>query len=654
MLNIQSVSLMAGLKPLLQNASLTLHPGQKIGLIGQNGAGKSTLLKAILKEVSLEAGNIAMPDTWQVGYVEQEQTHLSFSAMEYVTTGDTLYANARARIDQAELNNDHDALVASYDELDRISGYEVPQKAQQLLYGLGFSEAEFNKPVESFSGGWQVRLKLARALMQRADLLLLDEPTNHLDIEAVSWLIQWLKGFSGAVIVISHDRHFLDEVVQGIAHLDQGKIQYYSGNFAAFERQRNEQLMQQQSLHDKQKQQMQHLKSFIERFKAKASKAKQAQSRVKALERIESVAAVQASNPFQFHFTEPDHLPDPMLFSDELSFGYDDHLILKDVDLTLRAGDRIGLVGVNGSGKSTLLKLLIKENTPKSGKLVHSKGLKIGYFAQHQLESLNLDQTPLAHMLSLTKEDMERVTDQEARDFLGQFGFSHDKTLNPIKHFSGGEKARLSLALMVYQKPNLIILDEPTNHLDMETRDALEMALQEFSGALILVTHDQHLLTSIVDQFWWVHDQRVERYHGDLEAYLQQRLRLLKEKQAEIKAEKSTRPGHISEANNGNSANKKAQRQENAHYRKQLKEATRDQSKRLTKVEKQLSDAQKQLTKLHAEMEDASLYEASRSEELKTILKQEAQLKVSVESLEEEWLLLEAEIEEITNSFLET
>lgn len=653
MLNIQSISLIAGLKPLLQNASLTLHPGQKIGLIGQNGAGKSTLLKAILKEVSLEAGNIAMPDTWQVGYVEQEQTHLSFSAMEYVTTGDTLYADARAKIDQAELNNDHDALVASYDELDRISGYEVPQKAQQLLYGLGFLEAEFDKPVESFSGGWQVRLKLARALMQRADLLLLDEPTNHLDIEAVSWLIQWLKGFSGAVIVISHDRHFLDEVVQGIAHLDQCKIQYYSGNFAAFERQRNEQLMQQQALHDKQKQQMQHLKSFIERFKAKASKAKQAQSRVKALERIESVAAVQASNPFQFHFTEPDHLPDPMLFSDTLSFGYDDHLILKDVDLTLRAGDRIGLVGVNGSGKSTLLKLLIKENSPKSGKLVHSKGLKIGYFAQHQLESLNLDQTPLAHMLSLTKEGMDRVTDQEARDFLGQFGFSHDKTLNPIKHFSGGEKARLSLALMVYQKPNLIILDEPTNHLDMETRDALEMALQEFSGALILVTHDQHLLTSIVDQFWWVHDQRVERYHGDLDAYLQQRLRLLKEKQAEIKAEKSTRPGHISDANNGSGANKKALRQENAHYRKQLKEATRDQSKRLTKVEKQLSDAQKQLTELHTEMEDATLYEASRAEELKAILKQEALLKVSVESLEEEWLLLEAEIEEITNSFSE-
>ncbi|WP_135795840.1 ATP-binding cassette domain-containing protein [Hydrogenovibrio crunogenus] len=653
MLNIQSVSLMAGLKPLLQNASLTLHPGQKIGLIGQNGAGKSTLLKAILNEVSLEAGNIAMPDTWQVGYVEQEQTHLSFSAMEYVTTGDTLYAEARTRIDQAELNNDHDALVASYDELDRISGYEVPQKAQQLLYGLGFSEAEFNKPVESFSGGWQVRLKLARALMQRADLLLLDEPTNHLDIEAVSWLIQWLKGFSGAVIVISHDRHFLDEVVQGIAHLDQGKIQYYSGNFAAFERQRNEQLMQQQALHDKQKQQMQHLKSFIERFKAKASKAKQAQSRVKALERIESVAAVQASNPFQFHFAEPEHLPDPMLFSDALSFGYEDHLILKDVDLTLRAGDRIGLVGVNGSGKTTLLKLLIKENPPKSGKLVHSKGLKIGYFAQHQLESLNLDQSPLAHMLSLTKEDMERVTDQEARDFLGQFGFSHDKTLNPIKHFSGGEKARLSLALMVYQKPNLIILDEPTNHLDMETRDALEMALQEFSGALILVTHDQHLLTSIVDQFWWVHDQRVERYHGDLDAYLQQRLRLLKEKQAQIKAEKSTRPGNISDTSNASSANKKAQRQQNAHYRKQLKEATRDQSKRLAKVEKQLSDAQKQLADLHAEMEDATLYEANRSKELKDILKQEAQLKVLIESLEDEWLLLEDEIEEITNSFSE-
>ena len=538
MLTIQSIQLMAGNKLLLDQASLTIHPSQKIGLVGANGAGKSTLLKAILQELPLDGGNIAMPDSWQIGYVEQEQHNLHQIALDYVTDGDSLYADIRQKITQAELDNDHDAMVLNYDELDKIAGYDVPQKAQQLLFGLGFQESDFQQHLHDFSGGWQVRLKLARALMQRSDLLLLDEPTNHLDIEAVSWLIQWLKGFSGAVIVISHDRHFLDEVVQGIASLDQQKLHYYAGNFAAYERQRNEQLMQQQALHDRQKQQMQHMKSFIERFKAKASKAKQAQSRVKALERMEEVAAVQATNPLQFAFEDPNHLPDPMLTIEELSFGYDAQPLLNEVGLTLRAGDRIGLVGVNGSGKSTLLKLLIKELNPQAGKVIHSKGIKVGYFAQHQLESLNLEQSPVAHMLSMTKENQELVSDQEARDFLGRFNFSNEKSLQAVKHFSGGEKARLSLAMMVYQKPNLIILDEPTNHLDMETRDALDMALQEFSGALILVTHDQHLLSSIVDQFWWVHEGQVEHYHGSLEEYLQQRLRLLKEKQAQIKAEK--------------------------------------------------------------------------------------------------------------------
>ncbi len=652
MLSIQSVTLTAGTKVLLENTSLVVHPGQKIGLIGANGAGKSTLLKAILNEVPLDTGTIAMPDAWQVGYVEQEQTHLYMKALDYVMFGDSLYAQARDKIQQAERDNHHERLVAAYDELDHIDGYDVPMKAQQLMYGLGFKEADFDKPLEAFSGGWQVRLKLGRALMQRADLLLLDEPTNHLDIEAVSWLVQWLKSFQGAVMVISHDRHFLDEVVQGIAQLDQGRIHYFTGNFAAFERQRNEQLMQQQALHDKQKQQMQHLKSFIERFKAKASKAKQAQSRVKAMERIEQVAAVQATNPFQFQLAEPDHLPDPMLNVEQLSFGYGDEPILQEASLVLRAGDRIGLVGVNGSGKSTLLKLLIRDLQPKTGVVKHSKGLKIGYFAQHQLEALNPNQTPLAHMLALGKEMMTNITDQEARDFLGRFGFGHDKALSPVKPFSGGEKARLSLALMVYQKPNLVILDEPTNHLDMETRDALEMALQEFSGALILVTHDQHLLSSIVDQFWWVHDTRVERYAGDLESYLQQRLKRLKEQQASIKAEKaanSARPGDS--LDDSGAVNKKAQRQENAQFRKRLKEATRTQTKRLAQVEKALSNTQGELTKIHATMEDSSLYEASRSEELTALLKEEARLTADIEALEEEWLLLESEIEEITETF---
>ncbi|MDX1796478.1 MAG: ATP-binding cassette domain-containing protein, partial [Hydrogenovibrio sp.] len=478
MLSIQSIGLMAGTKTLLENASLTIHPRQKIGLIGQNGAGKSTLLKAILGEVSLEAGSIVYPDVWKIGYVQQELKSTESQALTYVIDGDSLYSEIMTKIQQAEQAEDHEAMVRGYDELDRISGYQVPQKAKQLLYGLGFEATDFTKQLSQFSGGWQVRLKLARALMQRSDLLLLDEPTNHLDIEAVTWLVQWLKSYEGAVIVISHDRFFLDEVVDGIAQMENHKLYFYSGNFEAFERQKNEQLMQQQALHDAQKQQMQQLKTFIERFKAKASKAKQAQSRVKALQRIEEVAAVQAANPFHFEFIPPEAVPDPMMQIESLSFGYDGRPVIENTDLVLRAGDRIGLVGINGSGKSTLLKLLVGDLKPKSGKILPAKGLKVGYFAQHQLEALQLDQSPVQHLQSLkTQEnDTRHVSDQEARDFLGRFGFTHDKSLSEVGRFSGGEKARLSLALMVYQQPNLIILDEPTNHLDMETRDALDMA----------------------------------------------------------------------------------------------------------------------------------------------------------------------------------
>jgi ATP-binding cassette subfamily F protein 3 len=629
----------------LLSVSLSINSGQKIGLIGQNGAGKSTLLKAILNEVSLDSGNIAIPDSWLIGVVQQELKATSQTILDFVVAGDSQYAEILAGINRAEQTNQHDMLVKYYDKLDQISGYLVPQKAQQLMYGLGFSETDFIKPMTDFSGGWQVRLKLAKALMQRADILLLDEPTNHLDIEAVSWLIQWLKSFEGAVIVISHDRFFLDEVVDGIASIADNKITYYAGNFAAYERQRNEQLMQQQSLHDKQKQQVQHLKSFIERFKAKASKAKQAQSRVKALERMETVAAVQATNPFKFKFYETGAVPDPMLQVESIAFGYDDSSIIDHADLVLRAGDRIGLVGVNGSGKSTLLKLLIKELSPQSGKVILSKGVRVGYFAQHQLESLNLEQSPLQHMLAMAKSQnfygiQDFVSDQEARNFLGGFGFSHEKTLEKVATFSGGEKARLSLALMIFQKPNLIVLDEPTNHLDMETRDALDIALQEFEGALILVTHDQHLLSSIVDQFWWLHDKKVTYFNGSLEDYLQQRLKILKEQQSKIKAGKK--------AGEPIAGNKKEQRQENAQLRKQLREATKQQNKELKKIEQELESAQKKLTLCHSQMEDSSLYEAENSTKLTKILKEESILKQQVETLEESWLLLEEEIELIT------
>ncbi|MBN2864481.1 MAG: ATP-binding cassette domain-containing protein [Thiotrichales bacterium] len=638
MLSIQNVSIQAGLKPLFNHANLNVHPGHKIGLIGPNGAGKTTLFKAVMNEVPIETGQIGLPADWMIGYVEQEVAHSELSALDYVSFGDTIFSKLTKQIKAAEASGDNDALVKAYDELDKISGYEVPQKAQQLLAGLGFKPEDFSKALTAFSGGWQVRLKLGRALMQRSDLLLLDEPTNHLDIEAVAWLIQWLKGYLGAVLIISHDRDFLDQVVQGIAHIHDQKITYYSGNFEAFERQRNEQLMQQHALHEKQKQQMQHLKSFIERFKAKASKAKQAQSRVKALERMEEVAAVQATNPFHFEFFEPKHNPDPMIRVEGLNFGYPDQVILNNASLVLRSGDRIGLVGVNGSGKSTLIKLLVGDLNPQAGLVQISKGVAVGYFAQHQLEALTMENSPLQHLMSMDAE----ISDQEARNFLGQFGFSNDQTLTPVATFSGGEKARLALAMIVYQKPNLIILDEPTNHLDMDTRDALDMALQDFNGALILVTHDKHLLASIADQFWWVHDGDVQLYHGDLESYLQARLKAIKETQAVAKSVGSEEVL---------SKSKKQQRQQNANVRKQLDQKIKPLQQAVKKLEKQLEAAQVELASLHAQMEDSAIYEAANKQKLTDVIKRQAELEGLIEEVEMDWLEHQEKIEEVTDRF---
>lgn len=638
MLAVQSITLYAGVKCLLQNASLTVNPGQKVGLVGRNGVGKSSLFKAILGQSSLDAGQISLPANWQVGYVEQEEHNVSLSALEYVTSGDSLYFDLTSRLKVAEQQNAVNEMVQLHDQLDHIQAYEVPQKAQQLLYGLGFTKPDFEQPVQTFSGGWQVRLKLAKALMQRSDLLLLDEPTNHLDIEAVAWLEQWLSQYPGAVLLISHDRHFLDQVVGGIALVEDQRITFYSGNFASYERQRSMQLMQQQALHDKQKQRMQHLKSFIERFKAKASKAKQAQSRVKALERMEEIAPLQAMNPFRFEFLNPDHLPDPMMRIEQLGFAYADKPILKQIDLVLRAGDRIGLVGINGSGKTTFLKLLVGDLSAQSGKIIHSKGLKIGYFAQHQVESLDLTQTPVQAMLSRFKE----LSDQQARDFLGGFGFSNDQALSPIAQFSGGEKARLSLAIIVYQKPNLIILDEPTNHLDMDSRDALDEALQSFEGALIVVSHDRHLLAGIVDQYWWVHDGKVTLFHGDLDAYLQQRLTLLKQQKVE---QQSTRPGEIE-----TSQNKKELRQQNAQLRKKIQDATRAQRKRLTILDAELEKNQQRLVEIHARLAQSELYEVEHAAELKQLLAEQTQIQQVLDDAEMEWLMLQEEVEAIEQS----
>lgn len=634
MLQLNQVSLRVGGHLLLDQARLTVYPKQKIGLIGDNGCGKSTLFQAILGDHPLDHGEVHVPEDWQIGQVQQELPLTSQSALAFVMHGDHRFAQAQAQLEQAQASDDTQALVKAWDQMTLIEGHLVEPKAQQLMMGLGFVTQDFDQPLTHFSGGWQVRLKLARALMQPADLLLLDEPTNHLDIEAVAWLTQWLHAYQGALLVISHDRHFLDEVVDGIAQIDQQQLHFYSGNFAAFERQRHAQLMQQQALHDKQKQQMQHLKRFVARFRAQASKAKQAQSRIKALERMETVAAVQASNPFHFRFFEPKQLPDPMIRLEAVDFGYPSQApILQQVSLTLRAGERIGLVGVNGSGKSTFLKLLIGKLTPQQGRVQTAKGVKVAYFAQHQLSALKLDQSPVAHLQQLAPDADERVTDQAARDFLGQFGFSGDKAFEPVKHFSGGEKARLSLGLMVYQQPNVLIMDEPTNHLDMQTRDALEMALQSFSGTMILVTHDQHLLASLVDQYWWVHDQQLAFLYGSLDDYLTQRLQSLKQHHP------------MSEAPSPQS--KKQARREAAQKRQQKQKRLKPMHTQAARLEKDISECDAALAACHQQMQAPSLYEKDQAETLAQVLQSEHEWQRQKTQAETQWLALQEDIEAI-------
>ncbi len=657
MLTLEKVQLFAGTKCLLDQASMTLHPGQKMGVVGRNGVGKSSLFRVLLGQSYFDAGQFRYPAEWRLGYVDQQDDLPDIAALDFVMSGDSEYAHLSAQqqaceqlLSQADISASqrHDAeqrLISLHDDLDRIQAYQVPAKAKQLLMGLGFNESDFNKLAPHFSGGWRVRLKLARALMQPADLLLLDEPTNHLDVEAVAWLEQWLASYDGALLVISHDRHFLDQVVDHILVIDQQSLTTYKGNFAAYERQRAAAIMQQQALADKQKQKMQQLKSFIARFKAKASKAKQAQSRVKALARMDEIAPLQALNPFQFSFTSPDYCPDPMVQFEKLAFSYPDSPPqFVDVSQTLRAGDRIGLVGINGSGKSTFIKLLVGELRPDSGKVLRAKGLKIGYFAQHQIETLEPDDTPIQAMLRRFPD----LTEQQARDFIGGFGFGQEMAGQTIDCFSGGEKARLCLAFIVYEQPHLIILDEPTNHLDMDSRDALEHALQDFNGALIMVSHDQLLLAGLVDQYWWVHKQQVTLFYGDLDAYLQQRLALLKQQKQHQKQEKLA-----VQADNSSAAqkNKKEQRQEAAALRQQQQKLTQPLTKQLQKLDQQMTDLTEKLADLNQQLADPSFYEDSqKSVDIAALLQQQGSVQRELHEVEVAWLDCQEELEALLAS----
>src|SRR6266850_1610871 len=515
MIRLSQVTLRRGAKTLLEGADVALNPGDRIGLIGANGSGKSSLFALLRGELHADQGEVDYPARWRVAYVAQETPALERTALDYAIDGDTTLRRLERELVAAEAADDGHLLGELHAAMGDADAYTVRSRAEQLLHGLGFTHEQMGGPVASFSGGWRMRLNLAQALMCPSDLLLLDEPTNHLDLDAIIWLEDWLKRYSGTLIVVSHDRDFLDGVVNAIVHIDSRKLRRYAGNYSSFEVQRAQTLVLAASQQEKQARERAHLQSFIDRFKAKATKARQAQSRMKMLAKMEQLAPLHVAAPFSFEFREPLRAPNPLLVLEDVDAGYPEKLVLRNIKLSLQAEQRIGLLGVNGAGKSTLIKTIAGALAPLQGAAIYGKGLAIGYFAQHQVEMLRNDESPLRHLARFAPDTRE----QELRNYLGSFNFPGDVASDPVGNFSGGEKARLALALIVWQRPNLLLLDEPTNHLDLETREALAVALAQFEGTLVLVSHDRHLLRATTDQFLIVADGRLAPFDGDLDDY---------------------------------------------------------------------------------------------------------------------------------------
>jgi len=628
MIRLKSLTLRRGTKVLLDLADLTLNPGSKTGVVGANGAGKSSFFALLRNEIHQDAGDLDMPPRQTIAHVAQETPALSCTALDYTLDGDRELRAIEAELAKVDANGMRHAELLG--QLEAVDGYSAPARAGKLLAGLGFSTEEMQRPVSSFSGGWRMRLNLAQALMCRSDLLLLDEPTNHLDLETVVWLEGWLKSYPGMLLVISHDRDFLDNTVNQILHVDAGKLVLYTGDYADFEAQRAEKLSQQQQAFDKQQREIAHLESFITRFKAKASKAKQAQSRVKALERMERIAAAHVDSPFTFSFREPDSSPNPLLRIEAGEAGYDvASPVLKSLNLSLERSARLGLLGVNGAGKSTLIKALAGEKALLAGQRVEGKGLKIGYFAQHQLEALRLDETPLWHMQKL--DPMAR--EQELRNYLGGFDFNGEMATSPVAPFSGGEKARLALALLIWQKPNLLLLDEPTNHLDIEMRQALTLAMQDFEGALIVVSHDRHLLRATVDDFWLIEDGTVRPFEGDLDDY------------SRYAQERRTQQDGL--AVSGETVDRKLQKRQEAENRQRLSALKKPLEQRIAKIEKELHPLQEEHAHLTVLLSEEGIYLAERKDELQQALRRESELKARIEELEMDWLEISEALEQL-------
>ncbi len=626
MIRLTQLTLIRGIKPLIETADLTLNPGEKIGLIGANGSGKSSLFALLRNELQADAGDVDFPAAWRIAHVAQETPALDRSALDYAIDGDTTLRRLETELAEAESAHDGHRIGELHGALQDADAYTVRARAEQLLTGLGFANEQMGRPVASFSGGWRMRLNLAQALMCPSDLLLLDEPTNHLDLDAILWLEDWLKRYGGTLIVISHDRDFLDGVVNVVVHIDGKKLKRYGGNYSSFETQRAVNLALGQAAYAKQSRERAHLQSFIDRFKAKASKAKQAQSRMKMLAKMEDLAPIHAAAEFSFEFGEPERAPNPLLVLEDVIAGYGDKAILSGINLNLQAGQRIGLLGVNGAGKSTLIKTLVGDVPPLAGKLVAGKGLAIGYFAQHQLEMLRHDQSPLWHLGKLSPTTRE----QELRNFLGGFNFNGEMATAAIAPLSGGEKARLALALIVWQKPNLLLLDEPTNHLDLETREALTVALAQFEGTLILVSHDRHLLRATTDEFMIVADGGLQPFDGDLDDY---RDWVFKTKLGPAKPAKPQAPAAPEPM-----VDRKEQKRMEAEARQRLATQRKPIEARIRRIEEQMDRHNKRKAGIEALLAGTDIYAEARKDELKQLMFEQATLTRDLERLETEWM----------------
>jgi ATP-binding cassette subfamily F protein 3 len=617
MIRLNGVTLARGAKVLVDKSDLSLNPGERVGLIGANGSGKSSLFSLLRGELHADKGDVDFPARWRIAHVAQETPALDQPALEYAIDGDVELRRLEHELAEAETGHDGMRMAELHAALADAGAYTVRARAETLLRGLGFSHEEMELPVASFSGGWRMRLNLAQALIRPSDLLLLDEPTNHLDLDAILWVEEWLRRYPGTLIVISHDRDFLDAVVGVVVHIDGQKLRRYSGTYSDFERQRAAAVVLAAGQAEKQAREREHLESFIERFRAKATKARQAQSRMKMLAKMEDLAPLHVTAPFSFEFREPLRSPNPLLVLDNVDAGYGSRAVISGIKFSLQSGERYGLLGVNGAGKSTFIKTIAGVQPPLAGTATFNKGLAVGYFAQHQLEMLDDNASPLLHLRRISPE----IREQDLRNFLGMFNFPGEMALGPIATFSGGEKARLALALIVWQRPNLLLLDEPTNHLDLETREALTVALAQFEGTLVLVSHDRHLLRATTDQLLIVADGRLQEFDGDLDDY---REHVIKAKLKPV--EEKPKP----------EGRKPAERKPNA---------SSQVNSRLKRLEEKMTKLAEQQKAIEAKLADAALYAAGQNEALQALIADQAYNARELAQIEQQWLALQEELE---------